>query len=86
MVAQSGRGCFLVRGVRNITFIEELRQLRKSGKIPEWFTAQDVKKVYSNSEADNLSNYAKDNLGSSNRNKKVLERKKNSQDDWEYRF
>lgn len=69
-----------------MTFIEQLRQLVTSKQLDEPFTVADVKRVTNNPEANNLSNYAVDNAGSSNRNNKVLGRRKNEDDVYEYWF
>lgn len=69
-----------------MTFIEELRQLVTSGILTQPFTVADVKRVTNNPEANNLSNYAVDNAGSSNRNNKVLGRKENKSGVYEYWF
>lgn len=69
-----------------MTFIKELKQLVTSKQLDEPFTVADVKRVTNNPEANNLSNYAVDNAGSSNRNNKVLGRRKNEDDVYEYWF
>lgn len=47
---------------------------------------KELKRYTNNPEANNLSNYALDNLGSSNRNKKVLNRRINDDGKYEYSF
>ena len=47
---------------------------------------EQVKSVTNNLEANNLSNYALDNTGSSNKNKKVLNRRKQTNGVYEYYF
>lgn len=69
-----------------MTFREELYDLWINDEIPKWFTVQNVKEVTSNLEANNLSNYCKENSGSSNKNKKVLIRRVNADGKYEYTF
>ena len=69
-----------------MTFLEELKELWLNGLIPECFTVAEVKQVTDNKEADNLSNYAIDNRGSSNDNQKVLTRRINANGNYEYTF
>ncbi|WP_046721032.1 hypothetical protein [Heyndrickxia coagulans] len=69
-----------------LAFLEELKYLWETGQIPKWFTVKDVKKVTSNPEAKNLSNYCRDNSGSSNKNKKILFRRINKDGNYEYTF
>lgn len=66
--------------------LEEIKELQKQGKLKEWFTVEELKRYTNNPEANNLSNYALDNLGSSNRNKKVLNRRINEDGKYEYSF
>lgn len=66
--------------------LEEIRKLQNQGILGKYFTVDDVKSVTDNPEANNLSNYALDNVGSSNKNKKVLNRRKNSKGVYEYYF
>ena len=61
-----------------MNIIEEIKSLQQQGKLGKYFTVEEVKSVTDSLEADNLSNYALDNDGSSNRNNKVLNRRKNS--------
>lgn len=69
-----------------MTFIEQLKHLVASGRLNEPFTVADVKAVTNNPEANNLSNYAVDNAGSSNLNNKVLGRRRNTAGNYEYWF
>jgi len=69
-----------------MSFIEKLKKLVEDKILIEPFTVQDVKSVTSDPEANNLSNYAKDNAGSTNLNNKVLNRRKIKGGLYEYWF
>ena len=69
-----------------MNIIEEIKSLQQQGKLGKYFTVEEVKSVTDSLEADNLSNYALDNDGSSNRNNKVLNRRKNANGVYEYYF
>ena len=69
-----------------LNILDEIKIFQSHGRIGKYFTVKDVKSVTNNPEADNLSNYALDNGGSSNKNTKVLNRRKDTDGVYEYFF